>query len=379
MACGSFGTESGTPAPVDAGTSSDAPTPPCDLAKTDSDPDHCGSCGHSCLGGGCSAGKCQPILIGADPAQAIFSVAVSDRHVVWMTTTAANGNGAGSLAICPKEGCGAAGPKVLAQRNAGNVAADGANIYASFPYQSPHVATVAPIGVSEISTLAKYRVPLWLIARDGALFVNAFYGSDAGAHSRTIIRYTEQEGPREIGTYVSPPNEVHNTGPTAVTKDRVFLGAYNTGVILSCALSACSSWDTFRKNDDAYVVSIATNDERLFWVGINAKLSSCSAKQSPCTELSEDLSPADVGAGIAHVAYGRGLLVVGTDRGELYACDPMDCRRTRRLVVQEPALEKRFILDGNNIVVDADAIYYVARDVGGDGGGGVSRLMKVAR
>jgi len=51
--------------------------PPCDESMLGEDPYHCGACGHSCLGGACVAGKCQPVLLsdketfpeslGADP------------------------------------------------------------------------------------------------------------------------------------------------------------------------------------------------------------------------------------------------------------------------------------------------------------------------
>lgn len=39
------------------------PTPPCAGADLQTDPNHCGRCGHGCLGGTCAAGACQAVKI----------------------------------------------------------------------------------------------------------------------------------------------------------------------------------------------------------------------------------------------------------------------------------------------------------------------------
>lgn len=52
---------------------------------TDSDALNCGRCGHDCLGGKCSLGKCQPIVLHAGGAPR--SVAIDDEHVYWTDST----------------------------------------------------------------------------------------------------------------------------------------------------------------------------------------------------------------------------------------------------------------------------------------------------
>jgi hypothetical protein len=62
----------------DTGAVADSTPSPC-TADAMSDPDNCGSCGHSCLGGDCAGGACQPVAIadGAHPVvNGIWSLAI---------------------------------------------------------------------------------------------------------------------------------------------------------------------------------------------------------------------------------------------------------------------------------------------------------------
>jgi hypothetical protein len=68
-----------------------------------SDANNCGACGHSCLGGACSAGKCAPVLLASaqgdsasgvpwypyttdsgDPLEGPDRIAIDDTHVYWL-------------------------------------------------------------------------------------------------------------------------------------------------------------------------------------------------------------------------------------------------------------------------------------------------------
>ena len=52
----------------------------------DSDPDHCGACDHSCLGGACKASVCQPIPIVSGQALPA-AISVTDQGIYWLNAS----------------------------------------------------------------------------------------------------------------------------------------------------------------------------------------------------------------------------------------------------------------------------------------------------
>jgi hypothetical protein len=74
--------DDGEGAPADAGVTSDVPA--CDPDADHSlDPANCGACGHDCLGGGCLAGKCEPVMLASGQAYAT-KIAIDDDSVYWV-------------------------------------------------------------------------------------------------------------------------------------------------------------------------------------------------------------------------------------------------------------------------------------------------------
>ena len=67
-----------------ADASADANAHPC--TSTFTDPFNCGSCGHDCLGGACTAGRCQPFVIANEPGQPM-AIALDTTHVYWTNAT----------------------------------------------------------------------------------------------------------------------------------------------------------------------------------------------------------------------------------------------------------------------------------------------------
>jgi len=61
------------------------------------DEDNCGECGHSCLGGSCKTGLCQPIVLGTFPDNGL-GIAIDSADVFFT-------NGRTSVYACPLSGC----------------------------------------------------------------------------------------------------------------------------------------------------------------------------------------------------------------------------------------------------------------------------------
>lgn len=113
-------------------------------------PAHCGRCGHDCLGGACVAGRCQPVVLASDQ-EGPSAIALDETHVYWTNDDTgeirrspirgdagselvyANGDAGigtrfgvhgddvyfvrtedGVVLRCPKTGCGASAPTLVA-------------------------------------------------------------------------------------------------------------------------------------------------------------------------------------------------------------------------------------------------------------------------
>jgi len=71
---------------IDGSTPIDGSAPACDESKLQTDPKHCGRCGHDCLGGACNAGKCESVVVKGGLENPVDLVA--DATSVYVTTRA---------------------------------------------------------------------------------------------------------------------------------------------------------------------------------------------------------------------------------------------------------------------------------------------------
>jgi hypothetical protein len=96
----------------DGGGGSDASdaTPSCPDASFQSDPRHCGACGHDCLGGTCNEGRCAPTALASGQVRTLW-LALSANSVFWSVGSA--------IATCPKSGCGANAPLAIVSGRTG--------------------------------------------------------------------------------------------------------------------------------------------------------------------------------------------------------------------------------------------------------------------
>lgn len=385
LACGAFAAD--TPADVTAeggvGEGAVAPegavVPPCDLAKVDSDPFHCGGCGHSCLGGACRAGTCQPFVVGRSRAEDVVDLAVDAAHVLWMTSNNAQA-GTGHLWACPKRGCGAAAPLSLASEKdeLGNLGGDGVNAYASFVWgfrRLTHVepkATLSKIGTSEHFAAQDLQV------LDGKLLFHSRFERSAfdGGHAGTLYSW---DGTKELvlGKYDGYDNLNQFA---AATTGGGFLASY--GLIKRCKAGVCEPFASVTEG----IVGLAASNARVYWSDGLGNVVSCAA-DGPCPPFRTELGPAQLRSQALGVNHDHGVLYVTTSSGDIFACDPAHCTDSAKLVAHEPRLyvggEYTY---GHSVVTDDEAIYWAAVDGKGpvvDGGEETSnlthRIMKLAK
>lgn len=115
----------GADAGADASSSSDADACPphhavCDAgsggcgANLDTDPHHCGRCGHDCLGGDCTDGICGAVRVAPPTNEDGFPKALAvDGAGVYFSRVRAFGAMESGIFSCPLTGCGLGAPTVL--------------------------------------------------------------------------------------------------------------------------------------------------------------------------------------------------------------------------------------------------------------------------
>lgn len=93
--------------------------------------DHCGKCGHSCGGGGCSAGVCRPVQLFTSMTLKVGAIAVNDADLFFATDDM-------KLSSCPKSGCKLAPKQLAAMSYSINMvsAVQKAVVFASAPAQT---------------------------------------------------------------------------------------------------------------------------------------------------------------------------------------------------------------------------------------------------
>jgi hypothetical protein len=97
---------------------------PCPDSGYESNPRHCGRCGHDCLAGACEAGICQPFVVATDLGVTELEAIVARKDVLYFAARQA-------IVSCPTSGCGDAGTVLASGLNKppGGVAADDTYVY----------------------------------------------------------------------------------------------------------------------------------------------------------------------------------------------------------------------------------------------------------
>jgi len=302
----------------------------CDT-ETGSNPAACGACGHSCLGGTCSGGKCAPVAI-VNGAGTPYAIAVDATKVYWTDQTL------GVVSSCPIDGCGADGPDEVATiASASEIALDANAVYVSAgtsirrcslpscgatstqlaaapqltglapPFlfvdgpsvffastQDGKIYRVATNGLSPREELAVTDlIPRMVVKGAGSLYVST--AMPAGGQEDVQIRRCPLAGcpdggaPEEVAASSVPITRI------AGSVDGVYWATSFTGAIQACLEATCTTkapitLATAQESPNDLVV----DGDTLFWVNrgaVNASTGAVrSCKTASCTSTVRDLA-----------------------------------------------------------------------------------------
>ncbi len=385
-ACGKdYGAEAETPGEdggrdVVAETGEGGPAPACDPANAASDPNHCGRCGHSCLGGTCSGGKCQPFLVGNSQGEIVIDVAVDAKRVLWTTSNEA-WSATGHLLSCPKSGCGSSPPSSLAGegKQVGSLTGDGKTAYVSFVFATRRIARVDADGLLE-TLISDHAAPVRLQVRDGSLYFLSLYEQSAfdGGTAASIRRFV---GPTETVVALYDDVGFRNfrdlvaISPSIVTLMQPY--------VIDALVSGTRSELTASAGN---VISATTDGLRVIWAAADFGTVVACSLPGPCATPTTLLGPAQLDGSPRAVVFAAGQLYVSTAKGSLLACDPARCAATLVSIARGAKLHvaNEFYF-GHTVTADDDAVYWSEVDAVASPDGGIDpstaayRIMKLAK
>jgi hypothetical protein len=392
VACSSFDTAPASGGP-DASASdgqstadgdTDAPvSPPCAPGDLSCDPLHCGQWSRSCLGGRCTAGTCQPVVIGTTTGEAIIDVAVDAQRVLWLTSTGFWSE-PGHVYACPRAGCAGAAPTSLtgAAVSTGNLASDGNTAYFSVPYGSPRVMQILPNGSTQMIGTPKAEAVRLQVGEGSLYFVTLYEGAPSGTYTGHVYRWADS-AETNVGSFTSTHNlnDLVVIGNRAVWSAPEFLGTCMLG-----SAGDCASPTELTVRPGEYL-SLTTDGASVMWTD-GTTVFSCLANAPMCPTPTVVLGPPQLTSGPRTLAFDHGKLYVTTVGNDLLGCSLPDCAGTLQLIAHETRLfERGEYAFGHTVAADDTAVYWSAVDgtevSDGDGGldgrGLVHRVMKLAK
>jgi len=243
-------------------------------ADTQTDPHHCGVCGHDCLGGACQAGACQPVVLATDPNR-VSGFTIDATSVYWTTGStgydAGVGLSNGTVSKCPLSGC-TGSPTTLATGQDGpeSIWVSGNTLYwnnfngASFMQCSVDCNDNATVFVK------------WAALGPGAGFaVNATQAFFTSAPLGGLIEECPVSGCGNPVTFASgqqTPNQIVIGGAnlcwidlgTMVESGNVV--SFFDGGIMTCPVGGCDGGPTALARGLSYPLSLAVDGTTAYWI-----------------------------------------------------------------------------------------------------------------
>jgi hypothetical protein len=344
-------------APTDAGT--DVAIESGCSQSTDTDPANCGRCNHSCLGGTCTSGKCDAIVLASGQPNAV-GLAVGGGYVYWSAYNA------GAIKRCPVAGCGSS-PQTIAQVS-GSLTM-GLVIDSKNAYFSAKVATNVTLGTV-------YSVPLDGSSSPVPLATNLDHPVWLGIDSSSVYWANWGDGrimSCPLGSSCPSPVTIHtqpggpNAGPNGITSTGTAVyWVSDDGSARRCALGNCTTPVVFATGLQS-PQAIAVDVIDAYWTNQGGStVQKCSL--SGCNNSPVLVASNEPGAeGVA--VDSSGIYWTDSTGGLVRMCPASGCGAgpiTLASGLTQPA----------NIVLDTDAVYVTAYGTPNNGDGSVVKIPK---
>lgn len=366
-ACASFSGDAGSAVPAESGSeaSSDAATGleagtdasiACDLTQVGSDPNHCGKCGHSCLGGACVGGQCAPAVLASMTAVEVLGPVLDATRAVVVVPDL---NGGAHVGWCAKSGCTTPLPGVDFTTSPASdraLASDGTNAYVGTAGgingaiyrigQNGKATAIVPPGAT-----ADMPDNFTILGPD-LLFLAAYQTAGNGMYRVPI------DG-QQAATLVVPIQPGDRWVYTAATTGTLYVSDFQS--IARCVGSICAAlqpW-TVAPASRPDITGLVTDGASIFWTSDFEAVLSCTVG-STCVGGEGPamlVGPAamDNGKPLRLSIHGAELYVT-TDAGNIYTCTAAACGTTFHRIIATDQ-----VVVGAAVADDA-AVYWVARD-----------------
>jgi hypothetical protein len=304
----------------------------------DLDPSNCGACGHDCLGGGCSAGTCQPVVLATVTNPIGLAVGATDVYVVSRDDS-----------YVAKVPIGGGTPVTFATSEEGprHVVVGAKEVFWGDEYSG--LIRRANLDGTGIATVASGQRDPWDVAVDSTHVYWANGGPVDGGASLPGVASCPFAGCASTTTVSATPGQT-GRGILLIGSD-VYWAEAGGAAIYECPKAGCpGAGPTLVASSQASVQTLATDGKHLFWqddgVGslMTCALSSCSP-QALATGISTE--------GLANTVAVDSSRVYWSDQatGDVYACSPTSCTTPAVLASSQGAVV--------GVAVDAVAVYWV--------------------
>ena len=302
------------------------------------DKDNCGACGHSCLGGDCVNGSCQPFTLASGP----FPTGLATDGIAIYFTEDALPDPSLGIKRCTIEGCNKSPTPLAWNRQwAFSIAVDSTYVYwteyANVLRCSKTSCVNAPYhlfqGVAEVDWPAG-------IAIDNT---DVYWTDGVKGTLRKCSKMGCNNTPFTIAASLARPTGL------AVDGTSVYWANTDAGTVVKCPTTGCSGSPTVLASNQNAPYGIALDQANVYFTNWNAGVAKCAI--GGCNDKPTVLVTLGSGQGVRAIAVdATDVYFVTYDGGTLLKCAIAGCNDSPTLVATP--------LAPRDVVVDAVSIYW---------------------